>query len=219
MNFALYIEHTLLKPETREGDIRKLCAEAITHSFFGVCVNSSYIALAKSVLKNQSKVVSVVGFPLGACATKTKASETADAVENGADEIDMVIHLGFLKDQRRADVINDIRSVVEAAQGQPVKVILETGLLTQDEKILACHLARDAGAHFVKTCTGFASGQAEVSDIQLMHSLVGAGMGVKASGGVRTPEKALALIQAGATRLGTSSGVQLVGGMSSQGSY
>lgn len=219
MNLAPFIEHTLLKPDARENEIRKICTEAVQNRFHGVCVNSSYVALARSVVKDQTQVVSVVGFPLGAALTKAKVWETTEAIENGADEIDMVIQIGFLKDRKNNEVSADIKAVVQAARGKTVKVIIETALLTTEEKTLACELARDAGAHFVKTCTGFSGGQAEVSDIQLMRAVVGPSLGIKASGGIKTAEAAEALIRAGANRLGTSSGVQLVRGLTTTQGY
>lgn len=220
MNLAPFIEHTLLKPDARENEIRKLCTEAIQHGFFGVCVNSSYVALAKSLVKDKCRVVSVIGFPLGTAATKAKVWETSEAVENGADEVDMVIHLGLLKDRRTNEAMEDIQAVVKAARGKNVKVIIETALITTEEKTLACELARDAGAHFVKTCTGFAGGGATVSDVELMRAVITTSMGVKASGGIKTAEAAEALVKAGASRLGTSSGVQLIHGQTpAQGSY
>ncbi|PWU21044.1 MAG: deoxyribose-phosphate aldolase [Bdellovibrio sp.] len=206
-----YIEHTLLKPEATEKDIERLCREALEHDFLGVCVNSSYVRLAKSLLEGSTvKLVSVVGFPLGSTMTEAKAAETQVAIREGADEIDMVIHLGALKENRRNYVRDDIAAVVLASQGRPVKVIIETGLLTKEEKALACHLSQEARAEFVKTCTGFNAGQAEAEDVRFMRSIVGEEMGVKASAGIKTAEKAWALIKAGANRIGTSVGPLLV---------
>jgi len=210
-NLASYIDHTLLKPETTEMQIRQLCKEALEHHFFSVCVNSSFVPLCKELLKGSAiKVCAVVGFPLGAMSTPAKAFETQWAVDNGADEIDMVIQIGFLKAFQYDYVRDDIQKVVEAARGRTVKVIIETSLLTNDEKIMACQLSKDAKAHFVKTSTGFNGGGATVEDVQLMKSVVGDLLQVKASGGVRDQATADAMIRAGATRLGTSSGVQLV---------
>lgn len=220
MNIQKLIEHTLLKPEAGESDVRKICAEAIQHQFFGVCVNSCYVALAHSLLKEKGpKLVSVIGFPLGTMESKAKAFETSRCIELGADEIDMVINIGALKDKRYHDVQKDIETVVKACQGHALKVIIETGLLSDEEKVMACKLSKAAGAQFVKTCTGFSQGQAEVSDIELMRKTVGPQMGIKASGGIKTVEKAQALIQAGADRLGTSSGVLLVSGKAATDSY
>lgn len=215
------IEHTLLKPDAQSSDIKKICQEAREHNFFGVCINSSYVELAKKHLQDsQVRLVSVVGFPLGAADLAAKAFEAQTAIAKGADEIDMVIHLGALKDRDLALVKADISAVVLAAQNHPVKVIIETALLTQEEKLLACELTLQAGAHFVKTCTGFSGGGATVEDILLMKKAVRSQIGVKASGGIKLMEQALALLQAGATRLGTSSGVSLVSGAKAiKGSY
>lgn len=210
-NLASYIDHTILKPETTESQIRQLCQEALEHQFFSVCVNTSFVPLCRELLKGSSvKVCAVVGFPLGAMSTPAKAFETKWAVENGADEIDMVIQIGALKSHQYDYVREDIQKVVEAAQGRTVKVIIETSLLSHDEKIMACQLSKDAKAHFVKTSTGFNGGGATVEDVQLMKTAVGEALQVKASGGVRDQVAAEAMIRAGATRLGTSSGVQLV---------
>lgn len=219
-DLAKHIEHTLLRSDATEADIRKLCSEAIQRSFFGVCVNSCYVALAKSLLKNHTpKLVSVVGFPLGTMESQAKAAETSRAIDLGADEIDMVLHVGALKEKRYDFVQRDIEIVLKACARRPLKVILETGILSHQEKILACRLSQSAGAQFVKTCTGFAPGQAEVADVELMRATVGKNMGVKASGGIKTAEKAWALIRAGADRLGTSSGVQLVTGQAGGQAY
>lgn len=220
LNLASYIDHTLLKPETTEAQIRQLCREALDNHFFSVCVNSSFVPLCKELLKNSTvKVCAVVGFPLGAMSTPAKAFETSWAIENGADEIDMVIQIGALKAGNYAYVREDIRAVVQAAQGQTVKVIIETSLLSHDEKIKACELSKEAQAHFVKTSTGFNGGGATLEDIALMKKVVGSQLQVKASGGVRDRATAEALIAAGATRLGTSSGVQLVKNQTTAGAY
>lgn len=219
-NLASYIDHTILKPETTEAQVRQICQEALDHKFFSVCVNTSFVPLCKGLLKNSSvKVCAVVGFPLGAMSTAVKTYETKWAVENGADEIDMVIQIGELKSKNYDYVRADIRSVVEAAQGHTVKVIIETSLLSQEEKIKACELSKEAKAHFVKTSTGFGGGGATVEDIQLMKNVVGDLLQVKASGGVRDQATAQAMIAAGASRLGTSSGVQLVKNQSAIGAY
>ncbi len=215
-----YIDHTLLKPEAQSAQIEKLCKEAREHHFFSVCVNTSYVKQCAELLKGSDvKVCCVVGFPLGAMDTASKAFETRTAIANGAGEIDMVVQIGALKDRRLDYVRDDIKAVVQAAAGVKVKVIIETSLISDEEKVLACKAALDAGAHFVKTSTGFAGGGATVEDVKLMKSVVGDKMEVKASGGVKNAEQALALIQAGATRLGTSSGVALVQGQQSQGGY
>jgi len=210
-NMAGYIDHTLLKPEATEGQIEELCREAIKFDFFSVCINPSYVKTAAQALRGSAvRICCVVGFPLGATTTAVKAFETAEAVENGAAEIDMVIHVGALKDKNEDYVIADIAAVVKAAAGCPVKVIIETGLLTEAEKVLACKLAKEAGASYVKTSTGFGPGGATVADIMLMRETVGPEIGVKASGGVRDLDAALQMIEAGATRIGTSSGVTIV---------
>lgn len=217
MELSKYIDHTLLKPEATSNQILQFCKEAVENKFFAVCVNSSQINLCAQELKNTSvKIASVIGFPLGAMDIASKAFETANAVKNGADEVDMVIHLGALKEKNFKYVENDISEVVKAAGDHIVKVILETGLLSDLEKKIVCELSLNAGAHFVKTCTGFTGGGATVADIKLMKSVVGSNMEVKASGGIKNYSSALALIEAGATRLGTSSGVALVRGQNIQ---
>lgn len=216
-----YIDHTLLKPEATSAQIIQLCKEAVENQFFAVCVNSSYVKLCAERLKNSEiKIASVIGFPLGAMDKKSKVFETQEAVKNGADEIDMVIHVGAMKEKNYTYLQDDIAEVVHAANGKKVKVILETVLLTNEEKRIACDLALKAKAHFIKTCTGFGGGGATLEDIQLMKSVVGSQMEIKASGGVKTQEFALQLLAAGATRLGTSSGIALISNKSIQaGSY
>jgi deoxyribose-phosphate aldolase len=210
-----FIDHTLLKPEATESQHRILCQEAIEHNFATICINSKWLPFCVQELKtSQVKPICVIGFPLGACATEAKVFETEWCLKNGAQEIDMVISIGSLKSGHLEFVENDIRSVVKAASGKPVKVIIETGLLTQEEKKMACELSVKAGAHFVKTCTGFGPGVATVEDIQLMKSVVKDACLIKASGGIKTFEQAAQLIKAGASRLGTSSGVALVKGLS-----
>lgn len=219
-DLASYIDHTILKPDTTEAQVRQICAEAIENKFFSVCVNSSFVPLCRELLKgSQVKVCAVVGFPLGAMSTEAKAFETRWAVDHGADEVDMVIPIGALKSRQHEVVRNDIHQVVTAAQGRTVKVIIETSLLNQEDKVLACQLSKEAGAHFVKTSTGFGGGGATVEDVRLMKSIVGDSLQVKASGGVRDRATAEALIEAGASRLGTSSGVQLVRNQSATGAY
>lgn len=217
---AKWIDQTLLKPEATTADILNLCEQAKVHSFFGVCVNSSYIKLVvESLAGSSSTPVSVVGFPLGAMSTISKAFETEQCVRDGAKEIDMVIAIGALKEKRFDFVKNDVRAVVQAAGPALVKVIIETALLTDEEKKIACSLSVEAGAGFVKTCTGFSGGAASVADIELMRAVVGPQIGVKASGGVKTAELAWALIRAGATRIGTSSGVELAQNKTIVGGY
>lgn len=208
-----YIDHTLLKPDATPEQIRRLCTEADENGFASVCVNPAYVPLAAELLKNSAvNVCTVIGFPLGMNATAIKAAEALKAVQDGADELDMVIQVGQLKSGNLAYVEDDIRAVVEAGGGKLVKVIIETALLTDEEKVTACQLAQRAGADFVKTCTGFSGGAASVHDIALMRRTVGPDMGVKASGGVRDYASAVALIEAGATRIGTSSGVAIAAG-------
>ena len=220
MKLASSIDHTLLKPEATSAQLRKLCEEALEYQLFGVCVNSGALPFVASLLKNTPvKMVSVIGFPLGAMSTEAKAFEAQWCAKQGAHEIDMVLNIGALKDQNWDLVKKDIQAVVHASGSAKVKVILETGLLTEEEKIRACQLTVEAGAHFVKTCTGFNVGAATVEDIQLMRKTVGPQFGVKASGGIKTPAQAIALIEAGADRLGTSSGVQLVQNQNSLGGY
>jgi len=208
---ARYIDHTLLKPEATRSEVVRLCREAIENGFYSVCINPSYVQTAALELQGSDvRVCAVVGFPLGATTTAVKAFEASEAVKNGAAEIDMVIHIGALKSGEEKYVFDDIAAVVGAAEGTIVKVIIETGLLTNEEKILACRLAKEAGAHFVKTSTGFGPGGATIGDIQLMRETVGQQVGIKASGGVRTAEAARQMIEAGASRIGTSSGLVII---------
>lgn len=212
MNINKLIDHTALKPNTNKESILKLIAEAKTYDFASVCVNPCWVALAHQELKNTDvKVCTVIGFPLGANTTEVKVFETKDAIEKGAQEIDMVINIAMLKDKEYDYVENEIHQIVEAAKDKAiVKIIIETCLLTDEEKIKACELSQKAGADFVKTSTGFSTGGATVHDIALMRKTVGAEMGVKASGGVHTHEEALAMVKAGATRIGASAGVKLL---------
>jgi deoxyribose-phosphate aldolase len=219
-NLASYIDHTLLKPEATASQIHQLCEEAREHGFYSVCVNSLFVPLCKKLLENSAvKVCAVVGFPLGAMSTPAKAFETSWAVQNGADEIDMVLQIGSLKGHQEELVEKDIAAVVLAADGRPVKVIIETSLLSAEEKVQACLLSKRAKAHFVKTSTGFNGGGATVEDVLLMKKTVGEALEVKASGGIKNVAMAEALIAAGASRLGTSSGVQLVANQTAQGAY
>lgn len=212
---AKYIDHTLLKPEARNTDVENLCREAIEHSFAAVCINSAYVKLAAGFLKGREvKVCCVVGFPLGAALTSVKAFETEEAINNGAEEIDMVLNIGALKGENNNLVEEDIAAVVKAARGKTVKVIIEAALLSQEEKIAACKMAEKAGAHFVKTSTGFGPGGATLEDVSLMKKTVGPNMKVKASGGIRSYDKAIEMIKAGADRLGTSSGIDIIRGIS-----
>lgn len=208
---ASKIEHTNLKPDATVEDIVRLCNEAKQYGFFGVCVNSQYIKLAKEQLQgSQCKIVAVVGFPLGASISEAKAAETKNAIDMGADEIDMVIAIGLLKSKKYEEVKDDIKKVVEAAKDKLVKVIIEAALLTEDEKKKACELAQEAGVAFVKTSTGFSKGGATVEDVKLMREVVGKSMGIKAAGGIRDYQAVQAMIQAGADRLGCSASVDIV---------
>jgi deoxyribose-phosphate aldolase len=219
-NVARLIDHTLLKPDATRAELVKLCEEARTYKFASVCVNTMWVPLCVELLKNSGVMtICVVGFPLGAATSRAKAAETREAIANGAAEIDMVVNIGLLKGGEHDKVFDDIRAVVEAASGRPVKVILETHLLTREQKIAACAISRSAGAAFVKTSTGFSGGGATVDDIRLMRSVVGPDMGVKASGGVRTAQDARNMVEAGANRLGASASVAIVTGGTGKGSY
>ena len=217
---AAYIDHTVLKPDASPAQIEQLCAEAREHHFFSVCVNGSWVAAARHFLDGSDvKVASVVGFPLGAMSSDVKRYETEVAIDDGAHEIDLVLNVARLKAGEDKYVFREIVDVVEAADERTVKVILETCLLTDEEKVRACKLVVESGAHFVKTSTGFSAAGATIADVKLMRETVGPKFGVKASGGVRDAQTALAMIAAGATRLGTSSGIAIVKGLSGGGSY
>lgn len=208
---AKYIDHTLLKPDATAAQIRKLCDEAKTYRFASVCVNPCRIALAAQELAGADVApCCVVGFPLGAIPTESKAAETRVAVKNGAREVDMVINIGQAKDGQWDEVEKDIAAVKEACGDAKLKVIIETCLLTDDEKVQACLAAKRANADFVKTSTGFSKGGATVADVRLMRETVGPDMGVKAAGGVHNRAEAEAMIRAGATRIGASSGIAIV---------
>ncbi|AVP36217.1 deoxyribose-phosphate aldolase [Staphylococcus felis] len=220
MNYEKYIDHTLLKPETTRDQIDRIIEEAKTYHFKSVCVNPTHVEYAAQQLEGSDVLVcTVIGFPLGASTTETKAFETRDAIAKGADEIDMVINIGELKDGRDDDVQRDIAAVVEAAQGHTVKVIIETVLLTDEEKVKASELSKAAGAHFVKTSTGFAGGGATPEDVKLMKDTVGDALEVKASGGVRNLDDFKAMLDAGATRVGASAGVQIMQGLEADTDY
>jgi len=214
MNIDSMIDHTLLKPDATKKMIDKLCKEAKEYGFAAVCVNPYYVSRAKELLKDTNiKVATVIGFPLGANTKEVKAFETEDAIKNGADEVDMVINIGALKSEEYDVVIDDIKSVVKAANGKAiVKVIIETCLLTKEEKIIACKLAKEAGADYVKTSTGFSIGGATVEDVKLMKEIVGDSLKIKASGGIRDYETAKAMIDAGASRIGASASIKIVEG-------
>lgn len=209
---AAFIDHTLLKPETTSAMVEQICKEAMIHHFCSVCILPTFVSHAASLLKGSDvKVCTVIAFPLGASESRVKALETSVAVEQGADEIDMVLNIGMLKSGERVKLKDDIAAVVEAARGRTVKVILETCLLSDEEKVQACKTCVEAGADFVKTSTGFSSAGASIEDVQLMRKTVGPDIGVKASGGIRDYQTACDMIEAGASRLGTSSGLIIVG--------
>ncbi|MBI0027924.1 deoxyribose-phosphate aldolase [Gilliamella apicola] len=221
MSYAKYIDHTLLAMNATEDQIRKLCDEAKEYHFYSVCVNSGYVPLAASLLKGSDvKVCSVVGFPLGAMLTSAKAFETEMAVKAGAQEIDMVINVGWLKSNDWQAVKNDIEAVFNACGDVPLKVILETCLLSKDEIVKVCNICKEIGVAFVKTSTGFSVSGATVEDVKLMRETVGDKMGVKASGGIRDRATAEKMVEAGATRLGASAGIAIVSGNgTSSGNY
>ena len=220
-NIAALIDHTLLKQDATKEQIEKLCEEAKTYTFASVCLNPTWVNLSARLLQDSPvKVCTVIGFPLGASTSAVKAFETTDAIANGADEIDMVINVGALKGQDHELVQKDIEAVVNAAKGKAiVKVILETCLLTKEEIKVASELSKAAGADFVKTSTGFSTGGATVEDVKLMRETVGADLGVKASGGVRSLEDVQAMVEVGATRIGASSGVAIMQGLTSNSDY
>jgi deoxyribose-phosphate aldolase len=212
---ARLIDHTMLKPDAVPAEIEQLCDEAIHHHFASVCVNPSYVPLAAAKLaETEVAVCTVVGFPLGATTTTAKVCEAEQALKDGATELDMVLRIGALKAGQRAIVRDDIAAVADAVHegGGLLKVIIETALLTEEEKALACELAREADADYVKTSTGFASAGAKVDDVRLMRETVGPQMGVKAAGGIHSYEEAVAMVNAGASRLGASAGIQIVEG-------
>lgn len=216
-----FIDHTVLKAETSEKAVEKVCKEALEYKFASVCINPCNVKLASKLLEgSEVKVCTVIGFPLGANTSKVKAFETEDAILNGAHEVDMVINIGKLKDKDYDYVREDIKAVVNAAKGKALtKVIIETCLLTDEEKVKACELAKEAGADFVKTSTGFSTGGATPEDIKLMRETVGPNMGVKASGGVRNIDDAEAVIKNGATRIGASSSIDIVEGRTAKSNY
>lgn len=222
VNLAKMIDHTLLKADATKDQVMKLLEEAKKYQFASVCINPTWVKTAAEFLRDtpEVKVCTVIGFPLGATTSEVKAFETKNAIENGADEVDMVINIGALKDQQYDLVEKDIKAVVDAAKGKAlVKVIIETCLLTDEEKVKVCQLAVSAGTDFVKTSTGFSTGGATVEDVALMRKTVGPAIGVKASGGVRSLEDAEAVVKAGANRIGASSGVKIMNGQTSSSSY
>lgn len=220
MNYAKFIDHTQLKPESTREQIDKIINEAKEYGFKSICVNPTHVKYSAEQLKGTDVLVcTVIGFPLGASTKEVKAFETKNTIENGASEIDMVINIGALKDGRLDEVKDDIESVVKASNGKTVKVIIETVLLSDEEKVTACKIAKEAGADFVKTSTGFAGGGATASDVKLMKDTVGEALEVKASGGVRNLEDFNNMLEAGATRIGASAGVQIIQGLESDSNY
>lgn len=210
-DFAQKIEHTCLRVDAQSKDIERLCEEAVAHSFYGVCVAGSYVDLARKALGSSAvKLVSVVGFPHGNVETEVKQAEAKRLIELGAQELDVVIHVGALKEGRTQYIQDELEALVHLAKSTPLKLIIETSLLQESEKILACELAVKAGFAYVKTSTGFAGGGAEVRDIQLMRRTLGPLFGIKASGGIKTPSQAMSLIEAGANKIGSSQSVQLI---------
>lgn len=219
MEINRLIDHTILKADSQEKAVQQIIEEAKQYNFCSVCVNPTWVKkAAQELTDSEVKVCTVIGFPLGANTSAVKAFEAKNALENGADEVDMVINIGALKDGKHSLVEEDIAAVVTAVKGQAlVKVIIETALLTKEEIVTACQLAKAAGADFVKTSTGFSTGGATVEDVKLMRATVGADMGVKASGGIHNEAEALAMIEAGATRIGTSAGVAIMAGQTGTG--
>lgn len=214
-NMAKYIDHTILNADATEKDIQRICIEAKEYDFKTVCINPGWVDYAAHLLEGTDVgITTVIGFPLGANTSEIKAAEAKQAVEKSVSDVDMVINIGALKNEDYPTVLNDIKAVVNAVDGKAiVKVIIETSLLNKTEKIRACELAKQAGADFVKTSTGFSTGGATLDDVKLMRATVGPKMGVKASGGVRSYEDAVAMIEAGATRIGASSGIAIVQGV------
>ncbi len=220
MEINKYIDHTLLKAEATTDKIKKLCEEAIEYNFKTVCINPSWVKLAHTLLKDSEVgITTVVGFPLGANATMAKVYEAKLAIEHGADEIDMVINIGRLKDGQTEYVLNEIRKIKDAIKGHVLKVIIENALLTKSEKIIACEIVTQAGADFVKTSTGFSYSGATVEDVKLMRASCGDEVSIKAAGGVRNLEDAQNMIAAGATRIGCSAGIAIVTGKTAKTSY
>ena len=211
ISLSSLIDHTNLRPDALHSDIEVLCKEAIQYKFASVCINPVYVSYAKSILKDEKpKVCSVVGFPLGADSEEMKYAEARFLIFQGVDEIDMVMNIAFLKERKLDLVKNEIKKVVEAADGNCVKVIIETSLLNQDEKALACNIVMESGAAFVKTSTGFSSSGATLEDVRLIKKVVGNRVDIKVSGGIKTKNEALEFIEAGASRIGTSRGVEII---------
>lgn len=220
MEYNKLIDHTVLKSDTTEETVVKICNEALKFNFASVCVNPTYVELCAKILKDSEvKVCTVIGFPLGANTKEVKGFEASDAVSKGADEIDMVINIGALKDHKDDYVYEEIKYVKECCKGKLLKVIIETCLLTDEEKVRACELSKKAGADFVKTSTGFSTGGATKEDVALMRKTVGSNIGVKASGGVRTYDDMIDMVNAGANRIGTSGGPNLLSGLKNDKNY
>ena len=218
---AKMIDHTILKPEATDAEVIKLCKEAMEYGFASVCVNPSMVKKAATILEgSEVKVCTVIGFPLGATTTEVKVFETEQTIKDGATEVDMVINVGKLKESNLEYVKNDIAAVVSAAKGKAItKVIIESCLLTDEEKVTVCNIAKEVGADFVKTSTGFSTGGATKEDIKLMRETVGPNMGVKASGGIRSNEDAMTMIENGATRIGASASIAICNGTKSNSNY
>ncbi len=222
MKLNQYIDHTLLKPESTEDEIKKICHEAMEYNFFSVCINPYYVREVKKILRDsQVKVCTVIGFPLGANTTEIKIAETKQALLDGAQEIDMVLNIGELKNKNLTFITNEIKSICEICHSKDaiLKVIIETSLLDKDEKVMACKAVSNAGADFIKTSTGFSSAGASIEDVKLLNEKTSARVKVKASGGIRDQATAIAMIEAGASRLGMSSGVAIMQNQSSTESY
>ena len=210
-NLAHFIDHTNLSPDAKSIDIEDLCSEAIKYDFASVCLNPVYVPIAKSILKDSKPIIcSVVGFPLGADSAEMKYAEARFLIFNGVEEIDMVLNIGALKERNTNIIQKEIKKVVDAAEGKIVKVIIETCLLNNHEKVLASKIVKDCGANFVKTSTGFSASGATIDDVKLIKKTIGDEIGIKASGGIRTKEEVISFIQAGADRIGTSNGVKIV---------
>ena len=210
-NLAHFIDHTNLSPDAKSIDIEDLCSEAIKYDFASVCLNPVYVPIAKSILKDSKPIIcSVVGFPLGADSAEMKYAEARFLIFNGVEEIDMVLNIGALKERNTNIIQKEIKKVVDAAEGKIVKVIIETCLLNNHEKVLASKIVRDCGANFVKTSTGFSASGATIDDVKLIKKTIGDEIGIKASGGIKNKEEVISFIQAGADRIGTSNGVKIV---------
>ncbi len=210
-DLARLIDHTLLKSETKIEDIKKLCEEALKYQFYSVCINPCYVKTAKEFLKNSDiKICTVISFPLGASTIKTKIYEATEAIENGADEIDMVMNIGMFKSNKYEYIYEEISSIKKAIEYRILKVIIETSILSEEEKIKASEIIKKSGANFVKTSTGFSQGGATKEDVLLIRKSVGDNFGIKASGGIKTYQQAVELINAGATRIGSSSSVKIM---------